>query len=93
MSNILPKADLVTFVASDAGVTKAQAQAVLDALGPVVRVNAGNGYTISLPGLGRFSEKTRAPRTGRNPATGAEVEIPARPVLTFKPAKAAKAGA
>lgn len=92
MSNLLPKGDLVTFVAADAGVTKVQAQAVLDALGPVVRTNAANGYTIALPGLGRFTEKTRAARTGRNPATGETIEIAASTTLGFKPSKG-KAGA
>jgi DNA-binding protein HU-beta len=90
MSNNLPKADLVAFVAADAGVSKTQAQAVLDALGPVVSANAANGYTITLPGLGRFTEKVRAARTGRNPATGVPVEIPESRVLTFKPSKSAK---
>lgn len=56
MSNNLPKADLAAFVASEAGVTKTQALAVLDALGPVIRTNAANGYSIALPGLGRFSQ-------------------------------------
>lgn len=87
MSNNLPKSDLAAFVASDAGVTKAQALAVLDALGPVIRTNAANGYSIALPGLGRFAEKTRAARTARNPATGAAVELPEARVLAFKVSK------
>ncbi|GAB1477745.1 HU family DNA-binding protein [Paracoccaceae bacterium] len=88
MSTNLPKSDLITFVASQAGVSKAQAQAVLDALGPVIRTNAANGYTITLPGLGRFSEKVRAARTGRNPATGQPVEIAESRTLGFKAGKA-----
>lgn len=91
MSNNLPKPDLVGRVAAEAGVTKDQAQAVLDALGPVVRTNAAIGYTITLPGLGRITEKVRAARIGRNPATGQSVEIAESRVLTFKASKA-KAG-
>lgn len=87
MSTKLPKGDLVTFVAADAGVSKAQAQAVLDALGPVIRTNAANGYTITLPGLGRFAEKLRPARTARNPATGAAVEVPESRALTFRPSR------
>jgi DNA-binding protein HU-beta len=87
MSNILPKSDLVAFVATEANVTKAQVQAVLDALGPVVRTNAANGYAITLPGLGRFSEKTRAARTGRNPRTGEAVDVPETRALTFRASK------
>lgn len=90
MSNNLPKGDLVKFVAAEANVSKAQAQAVLDALGPVVRTNAANDYTITLPGLGRFSEKVRAARTGRNPATGQPVEVPEARILTFKASKPSK---
>lgn len=88
MSNNLPKSDLARFVAADAGVTKDQAQAVLDALGPVIRTNAANGYTITLPGLGRFAEKVRAARSGRNPATGQPIEIAETRALAFKPSKA-----
>lgn len=90
MSNNMPKGDLVAFVAVEASVTKAQAEAVLDALGPVIETNAANGYTIRLPGLGRFSVKERAARTGRNPRTGEPVEIAASSVLTFKASKSAK---
>ena len=90
MSNVLPKNDLVAFIANEAGVTKAQVQAVLDVLGSVIRTNAANGYIVPLPGLGRFSEKERAARTGRNPRTGADVEIAASRVLTFKVSKPSK---
>lgn len=87
MSNNLPKSELVAFVATEANVSKAQAQAVLDALGPVVRTNAANGYAISLPGLGRFIEKTRAARNARNPRTGEVVAVPETTALTFKAAR------
>ena len=87
MSNNLPKGDLATFVATDAGVTKAQAAAVITALGPIIATNAANGYTVSLPGLGRFSEKTVAARKGRNPATGAEIDIPESRKIAFKASK------
>ncbi|OJY36343.1 MAG: hypothetical protein BGP11_08330 [Rhodobacterales bacterium 65-51] len=90
MSNVLPKNDLIAFVANEASVTKAQAQAVLDALGSVIRTNTASGYIVPLPGLGRFSEKERAARTGRNPRTGADVEIAAARVLTFKASKLSK---
>ena len=87
MSNNLPKNDLIGFVAAEASVSKAQAQAVLEALGPVIQTNAQSGYSIALPGLGRFSIKDRPARTGRNPRTGESVEIAASQVLTFKASK------
>lgn len=87
MSNNLPKGDLISFVAEEARVTKAQAQAVLDALGPVIQTNAQAGYSITLPGLGRFIVKDRPARPGRNPRTGEPVEIAASRALTFKATK------
>lgn len=87
MSKNLPKGDLVKFLANEAQLPSSMAQAVLDALGPVIRTNAANGYTIALPGLGRFSEKVRAARTARNPQTGLPVEVAASTTLTFKPSK------
>lgn len=83
----LAKADLIAFLATEAGVSKSQASAVLEALGPLVRKSAEDGYTVSMPGLGRFATKERAARVGRNPRTGADVEIPASRVLTFKASK------
>ncbi len=91
MSTALPKADLIRNVAADASVSKAQAEAVLAALGPVIRTSTANGYTVALPGLGRFAAKVRAARVGRNPATGAPLDIPESTVLTFKASKASKA--
>ena len=86
----LPKADFVKFIAAETGVAKNHVAAVLDALGPVIQTNCANGHTVMLLGLGRFSMKDRAARTGRNPRTGDAVEIPAAQVLTFKLSKPSK---
>ena len=45
---------------------------------------------FSLPGLGKLVKKHRAARMGRNPATGEQISIPAKTVLKFRVAKAAK---
>lgn len=71
-------------------VTKSAIERVLDALGGVVQVELAEGNEVSLPGLGKLAVTTRAARTGRNPQTGAPVEIPARRVPTFSAAKALK---
>lgn len=87
MPNLLPKSDLAAKVAAAAGVTRAQSMAMLDALGPIIRTSTADGLTVALPGLGRFATRTRAARTGRNPATGAPLDIPEKAVLAFKPSK------
>lgn len=65
--------------------------AVLDALPAVIYRQLRNiDNTVVLPGLGTLSVKPRIARTGRNPATGEAVVIPARIEPKFKPAKAFK---
>lgn len=75
-----------------AGVSKTAVTAVLDTLAGVVhqQLVAGPGSEIIVPGLGKFTVKARAARTGRNPATGEEMEIPAKNVPHFSAAKALK---
>ncbi len=61
---------------------------MLESLVSMAYREASNGFVI--PGLGKLAKLERAARTGRNPATGATIQIPARTVLKFKIAKAAK---
>lgn len=65
----------------------ASVKAILRTLGEVVGAELDNGGTVNLPGLGTLSVKERAARTGRNPKTGEEIEIPAKRVVKFSPAK------
>lgn len=74
----------------DAGVSKTVVEAVLDTLNEVVTECIDNGDEVTLPGLGKFSVKDKAARTGRNPATGEEIQIPAKRVPHFSAAKALK---
>jgi DNA-binding protein HU-beta len=50
----------------------------------------GDSGEFSLPGLGKLVKKDRAARMGRNPATGEQIHIPAKTVVKFRVAKAAK---
>lgn len=74
----------------DAGVSKAVIAAVLDTLGDVAQAEMQQGGEVTLPGLGKLSVKPRAARTGRNPATGEEMQIAAKNVPHFSAAKALK---
>ncbi|WP_300154018.1 HU family DNA-binding protein [Solidesulfovibrio sp.] len=62
--------------------------AVLDALGTVAAESLASGGEVPLPGLGKLKAKQRKARMGRNPRTGAPVEISARMAVSFDPGKA-----
>jgi len=78
------KADLIDAIASDAGITKAQAKAALDSFTDNVTKALAEGGKIQLIGFGTFSVTERAAREGRNPQTGATLKIAAKKVAKFK---------
>jgi DNA-binding protein HU-beta len=81
------KGDLVNKIASDAGITKAQATSALNAVIDGITDALKGGDKVTLVGFGTFSTSSRAARTGRNPRTGKELKIAARTVARFKPGK------
>ena len=82
------KTEIIAELAGTAGVERKQAAEMLDALVKMAIREASDGFTI--PGLGKLVKVERKARTGRNPATGATIQIAAKTVLKFKIAKAAK---
>ena len=83
------KGELVTAVAAK-GLTKKDAEKVIDALSDVIGETLMKGETVQLIGFGTFGVKERAAREGRNPRTGEVVKISAAKVPYFKPGKALK---
>jgi len=77
------KAELVEAIAKKTGGTKAGAEASLDAFIDSVTAALSKGDSVALIGFGTFSISKRAARKGRNPATGAEIKIPASKVARF----------
>ena len=77
------KAELLDEVAHSAGVTKTQAESVLNSFFDTVRSSTKRGDKVSWPGFGSFATTKRAARTGRNPRTGAPVKIPASTNMKF----------
>jgi DNA-binding protein HU-beta len=75
-------------VADKVGVSKKQAAETLEVLAELAYKNAKNTFT--LPGIGKLVLVNRKARTGRNPATGETIQIPAKRVVKFRVAKAAK---
>ena len=78
------KAELVTRIANEADVSKVAAERVLDAMTSTITDTLKSGGEVSLHGIGKFSVGTKAARTGRNPKTGAEIQLPERKTPKFK---------
>jgi DNA-binding protein HU-beta len=81
------KSELIEQVASEAGITRAQANAALDAFRDAVTGALQKGDRVTLVGFGTFSVSERAARNGRNPQTGATIKIKATKVPKFKAGK------
>ena len=84
------KAELIDAIAASAGLSKADAGKALDATLAAVTGALKGGDSVSLVGFGTFQVKERAARTGRNPHTGATIQIAAAKVPGFKAGKALK---
>jgi DNA-binding protein HU-beta len=84
----MTKTDLVARMASDAALTKRQADKVLEVIIGSVQEALRQGDHVTLVGFGTFGVRARAARKGRNPSTGQEIWLPAGKMPTFKAGKA-----
>ena len=84
------KSELIDAIAKHADISKAAATRALDATVGAVKTTLKKGGSVSLVGFGTFSVGKRAARTGRNPQTGAEIQIAASKVPSFSAGKALK---
>jgi DNA-binding protein HU-beta len=87
---LLNKAELVTEVAERAGMTKKDAEKAVNAVVESIEAALTQGDRVSLVGFGTFEVRQRAARVGRNPRTGATLEISGSKVPAFKAGKALK---
>jgi len=78
------KAQLIDAIAGESGLTKADAKKALDAFVKVTADALKGGDRVALVGFGSFGVSERSARTGRNPQTGQEIQIPAKKVVKFK---------
>jgi DNA-binding protein HU-beta len=83
----MTKAELISKIAEDAGLTKATAGVALEAFLEGVTKTLKSGDKLTLVGFGTFSVSKRAARKGRNPFTGEEIKIKAKKVAKFKASK------
>ncbi len=84
------KNELVAAVAEKAGLSKADAGSAVEAVFDTITSELKNGGDVRLVGFGNYSVSHRAASKGRNPSTGAEVDIPARNVPKFSAGKGLK---
>ena len=86
----MTKPELITKIAEKSNLSKKDAAAALDALTSTITDALKAEGKLAIPSLGTFQVKEHAARTGHNPRTGETVEIAAKKVPAFKPAKALK---
>jgi DNA-binding protein HU-beta len=87
---IMTKSELVAKMAESADITKVAAEKALGGFIEAVTEAIKAGDKVTLTGFGTFSAITRAARTGRNPATGQELQIAAKTSGKFSPGKELK---
>lgn len=86
----MTKSQLYAAMADATGMSKKEVGTFLDQLTSMAYKEVKNSGEFTLPGIGKLVKVNRAARMGRNPATGEEIKIPAKTVVKFRVAKAAK---
>ena len=84
------KTELIAAVAEKTGMTKKDAERVINATFETVTASLAKGEKVAVSGFGNFEVKAREARVGRNPRTKETIEIPATRLPAFKAAKALK---
>ena len=82
------KTELIAAMAEASGLSKKDCETALAAFITTTENTLKAGNKVQLVGFGSFEVKERAARTGKNPATGEQIEIPASKSPSFKPGKA-----
>ena len=83
--------DLASAIAEgESNISKTQAKQIVDSVFKAIETAAVRGEEVSIPGFGKFKVQDKPARTGRNPSTGATIQISATRKVVFQPAKALK---
>lgn len=90
MAKSMTKSQLLATLAEGTGLAKKEVVKMMDLLVETAYKQAKSAGEFTLPGLGKLLKKNRAARLGRNPATGQQIQIPAKTVVKFRVAKGAK---
>ncbi len=86
----MTKSETLQHLADKLGKTKKEVIEFMDALVALAYAETKKAGEFTIPGLGKLQKKHRDARMGRNPATGESISIPAKTVVKFRVAKAAK---
>lgn len=86
----MSKTQLATELAEATGTNRKTASQFIDSLGEIAYREAKKNGEFTIPGIGKLVKQQRKAREGRNPATGETIKIPAKTVIKFRVAKAAK---
>jgi integration host factor subunit beta len=86
----MTKADLIEEVSTLAEVTRKDGEVIVETIFDSIVKSLRSGDKIEIRGFGSFRTRQRKPRIGRNPKTGARVEVPAKKIPFFKPSKELK---
>jgi DNA-binding protein HU-beta len=86
----MTKSELLQALADKLGKTRKEVSEMLDVIVNMAYQETKKSGEFTIPGLGKLQKKHRAARMGRNPATGEQISIPAKTVVKFRLAKAAK---
>ncbi len=86
----MTRADIVDRIYEKVGLSKKEAQEIIEIIIDTITETLKEGETVKITGFGTFTVRKKAPRKGRNPKTGEEVEISARRVVSFRPSNILK---
>jgi len=86
----MTRTELIDDLANRTGVEKKDVKSFLEHLTTLIEDEIKKGGEVPLKGLGKFRVQNRKARVGRNPLTGAEIQIPAKTVVKFSIAKSLK---
>jgi integration host factor subunit alpha len=86
----MTRADIVDRIYEKVGLSKKEAQEIIEIIIDTITETLKEGETVKITGFGTFTVRKKAPRRGRNPKTGEEVEISARRVVSFRPSNILK---
>ena len=84
------KNELAAIVADKADISKEKANEVINSITDEITAALARDETVSLIGFGSFNQRQRSARKGKNPQTGAVIDIPASKSAGFKPSKSLK---
>ncbi|OGE80934.1 MAG: DNA-binding protein [Candidatus Doudnabacteria bacterium RIFCSPHIGHO2_01_FULL_43_23] len=86
----MTKSEMLNALAEKLGKTRKEVSEIMDVIVAMAHEETKKSGEFTIPGLGKLVKKDRKERMGRNPATGETIKIPAKVVLKFRVAKAAK---